>query len=630
MRIFISYSSRNRSEIEQLASYVKSLGHQVWYDHYLLGGQRWWDEILEHIKQCDILLFALSPDSLASKACTSERKYARELGKSMLPVEVAGNINKGHLPQEIAEIQIVDFRNPANLGQRHALRRALLKLNPAGPLPAPLPTPPSAPISPLNDFQQTISDAAKLSFDTQKSLVQQLQWYLQRDDLAEVDRARNLLVTLQKRHDVNQAVVKMIDELLDDSIGHRARLLDMVHAQLDPKEPPTPEDTQLHALPLRRRILYVAAPKRVPANAPTELWVKLALPTSRRFEDELAQVSRSYMEPLPLQTAQREINLLFPDNDANSATNIQFEVVNYGFASPQPQQEVHILPDQDSSLLSFLLHSEYPTPKGKLHVTAKQVMADGSLISVGTLSLTVEILSAEDETSTRAPTAPITRKEFPTIPERIPHRRRWPWAMGAAAIVVFLLGIVLAIVATREDEDSGAGARSVASDTPAMTSSVFDARATPSLQHTPDTTTTITPDIVTSPSPIPHIELVYTSDTFALFNIATSAKNISQLRFVGASQGVFRADEWREGTDTTVGSRIFALEPDQCFKIALTSAAIRNDICDSSQNGWLLRTATENNFWLANAGNRSFDVWRGDRRITTCVIADGTCTFSLP
>ncbi len=55
---------------------VRALGHVVWLDEELSGGQVWWDEILAKIRECEALLFLVSPSSVESEACLLELHYA--------------------------------------------------------------------------------------------------------------------------------------------------------------------------------------------------------------------------------------------------------------------------------------------------------------------------------------------------------------------------------------------------------------------------------------------------------------------------------------------------------------------------------------------------------------------------
>ena len=63
-KIFISYDRESKPLVETLADDIKALGHAVWLDQELSGGQAWWDQILEQVRQCDVFVFALAPRAL--------------------------------------------------------------------------------------------------------------------------------------------------------------------------------------------------------------------------------------------------------------------------------------------------------------------------------------------------------------------------------------------------------------------------------------------------------------------------------------------------------------------------------------------------------------------------------------
>lgn len=51
---------------------LEEMGQNVWFDHDLSGGQVWWDQILDRIRQCELFVFLLSSTSLDSTGCQSE------------------------------------------------------------------------------------------------------------------------------------------------------------------------------------------------------------------------------------------------------------------------------------------------------------------------------------------------------------------------------------------------------------------------------------------------------------------------------------------------------------------------------------------------------------------------------
>jgi TIR domain len=179
VEIVISYAREDRAIVEELAGTLRAWGHDVWTDAGAHSGARWWDEIVARIQGCDVLLAVTSPASLASHACTLERRYALALGKVLLPVLVAP-VNTQGLPTEFASIHFFDFtqRDVAAAGR---LYQAVQQLPPPGPLPDPLPPPPPPPLSYLNAVVDQL-DALVPDLDLQHRIVTALTGGLRSSD----------------------------------------------------------------------------------------------------------------------------------------------------------------------------------------------------------------------------------------------------------------------------------------------------------------------------------------------------------------------------------------------------------------------------------------------------------------
>lgn len=63
--------------------------HAVWVDQELTGGDSWWQEILQQVRQCDVFVLALSNNSLRSKPCIAELEYTEALGLPVVPGQIA-------------------------------------------------------------------------------------------------------------------------------------------------------------------------------------------------------------------------------------------------------------------------------------------------------------------------------------------------------------------------------------------------------------------------------------------------------------------------------------------------------------------------------------------------------------
>lgn len=172
-KVFISYASQNKSDIEQLVEHLRVLGCDTWYDSSLHGGQDWWDEILRRIADCDTFIATISRGALGSTACRREFDWAESLDKPVMPVAVEPPPKA--LPRRFSRRQIVDYSDRESR-DRAALTLAggLATLPGAPPLPDPLPEPPAAPLSYLTELVDLVSQREPLDHGQQRGIVHQL------------------------------------------------------------------------------------------------------------------------------------------------------------------------------------------------------------------------------------------------------------------------------------------------------------------------------------------------------------------------------------------------------------------------------------------------------------------------
>lgn len=210
-KVFVSYSRNNLDVVTQLVEDLQAVGMTTWHDQTLTGGQRWWDNILANIRDCEIFIFALSTESWESEACRSELAYVCGLGKPILPVLVADGINLNLLSAPLHEIQVTDYR-ARDKGAAFALLKALNSTPACQPLPDPLPPPPAVPVSYLGTLKERIDFNGPLSAQEQNLL------FLELEEAIEEGRSpvelRELLLSLKRRDDLLAKVAVKVDTAL--------------------------------------------------------------------------------------------------------------------------------------------------------------------------------------------------------------------------------------------------------------------------------------------------------------------------------------------------------------------------------------------------------------------------------
>jgi hypothetical protein len=221
VRVFISYSRIDAKRALDVAEDVEALGHSVWYDRELPGGQPWWDRILEALRGSDVTLFLVSKTSLRSIACQREYRYALRLTKLVVPLLVGEDASEDILPPELRLTQLVDYRAGDKASMRE-LARALSVIAPAQfasrPLPDPLPEPPDAPVSQLASLIDRVNSRA-LPLAEQQTLLHEVMALVHSEEDGEA--AREVLRALRGRADVVASVARNIDDLLA-AADHRA------------------------------------------------------------------------------------------------------------------------------------------------------------------------------------------------------------------------------------------------------------------------------------------------------------------------------------------------------------------------------------------------------------------------
>jgi hypothetical protein len=172
MPIFLSYSRKDEAVVKVLVRGFEAAHREVWFDQDLGGGDAWWDKILDNIRSATVFVFALSDESLHSKACRAELDYARALHRPVLPVQVGPVTNFRSNP--VADLQTIRFQSDNALSAFEimaAIDEEARKLN---PLPEPLPMPPLIPFAYLLALSRQIDSTTGLDQADQTKVVDQL------------------------------------------------------------------------------------------------------------------------------------------------------------------------------------------------------------------------------------------------------------------------------------------------------------------------------------------------------------------------------------------------------------------------------------------------------------------------
>ncbi len=235
MPIFLTYARKDRQQVEALVHDLERARNAVWMDSELTGGQVWWDTILGQIRACDLYVFALSPESLSSRACRLELEYALALKRPLLAVLIR-DVAIATAPPAVANTQIIDYRH-RTIDSGIALVSAVANRPAAPGLPDPLPVPPAPPVSYMNEFRDLL-DAPDLSYTQQRHLLVDLRGYLREDD--DRDTALELIRSLRARPDIVEGIGREIDTLLSDHRASQAGMASNRQPTSGPQHPVTP------------------------------------------------------------------------------------------------------------------------------------------------------------------------------------------------------------------------------------------------------------------------------------------------------------------------------------------------------------------------------------------------------
>ncbi len=91
-RIFISYSLIDKAYVNKLHRHLLDQGFDAWIDDRIDYGTQWPREIEKRLKECEVFILVMSPNSYESEWVQNELSFAKQLNKPVFPLLLDGNV----------------------------------------------------------------------------------------------------------------------------------------------------------------------------------------------------------------------------------------------------------------------------------------------------------------------------------------------------------------------------------------------------------------------------------------------------------------------------------------------------------------------------------------------------------
>ncbi len=227
MGVFVSYVRTDERLVRMLHGQLEDMKHTVFFDQDMVGGQDWWDVILDEIRKCIVFLYVLSPDSVGSRACQAELGYAVALGKPLIGVMIR-EVPIEKAPDALQRTNIQNLVYP-DMQAWFNLDEAVDKFEQsesAGEVPDVLPEPPPAPIADLSSAR-SILNSPTLGTDDQREVAADLG-----KRVVDPDERKAVVALLEKLRDHNEVLADIKEEAADLVEKYREQRLDARSAGL--------------------------------------------------------------------------------------------------------------------------------------------------------------------------------------------------------------------------------------------------------------------------------------------------------------------------------------------------------------------------------------------------------------
>ncbi len=267
--VFLSYASDDRAVVEQLHQDLIDGGIEPYYDQQLQIGQKWWDELMEHVEGCDLFMPVLSAAYVDSVPCSREAEHAEALNKHFVPVLVVESISRTLLMPSIAQTQWVTYR-PGEVRGALRLVAAVTGAEVSSNRPGPRPVRPAAPVTYLIEWRDRLESSEDIPRSEQAELVVQLG---SRFRGREADDVRRLLERFRARPDLFEKTARDLDALLASGPGDATATVTADHSYVPPpprgwSPPPPPEGWHHESVTTSPPTGATPSPDRSPTPVP--------------------------------------------------------------------------------------------------------------------------------------------------------------------------------------------------------------------------------------------------------------------------------------------------------------------------------------------------------------------------
>lgn len=119
MKVFLSYSHRDKPLAMRVADALGSAGADVWAaDHHIFPGDNWAEEIGRGLEACDAMVVLVTPDSMESPWVRHDIQFA--LGQTqyqdrLVPVFVGGTADLAEIPPILRQLDGIVVENPDDI-----------------------------------------------------------------------------------------------------------------------------------------------------------------------------------------------------------------------------------------------------------------------------------------------------------------------------------------------------------------------------------------------------------------------------------------------------------------------------------------------------------------------------------